>query len=459
MKTLSAVSLSLAIGLALGAPLSADEPVVSGENGIAAPRKTKNVLPVYPPEAQARGERGIVIVELVINTEGKVASARVVRSIPPFDEAALAAVRQWEYEVTRVNGKPVSVRHTVPITFALKIPEIASRQEGIPELRAGALPPIAPDARDTATATAELTLGSEGNVEELRIVDGPPAYADALARALRTWRFAPEPSEATVTFLVHAQFNPSAKSPAPRVAFRLDGLRRSESMAAANSSAAAPAPPPASAPQTAVPAPQPEPAPASAPAKPSPASPEPTAAAAAAALPVTAPRPPTGASYPAPSAAPATALTASTPSPTPAAAAAKVSPTVPPAAAAAPKAPPVEVLSVPPPAEPPENGLSAVRDVTLSPGVPDLTRGRRPVPPPLARMAQATGTIDVKFSVDAAGIAAVKGSTGPDVFKRAAEQAVSSWTFRRTRADRIFLLAEFKYTVDAASATVRPDTN
>ncbi len=112
---------------------------------------------------------------------------------------------------------------------------------------------------------------------------------------------------------------------------------------------------------------------------------------------------------------------------------------------------------MPPPAEPPENGLSAIRDVTLTPGVPDLTRGRRPVPPPFARMAQATGTVDVAFSVDAAGIASVKGSNGPDVFKRAAEQAVTSWTFRRTKAERIFLVAEFKYTADAASATVRPD--
>ena len=117
----------------------------------------------------------------------------------------------------------------------------------------------------------------------------------------------------------------------------------------------------------------------------------------------------------------------------------------------------METLSIAPPPEPPENGLSAIRDVTLNPGVPDLTRGRRPVPPPFARMAQATGAVDVMFSVDAAGIASVKGSNGPDVFKRAAEQAVTSWTFRRTRAERIFLVAEFKYTADAASATVRPD--
>jgi outer membrane biosynthesis protein TonB len=105
-----------------------------------------------------------------------------------------------------------------------------------------------------------------------------------------------------------------------------------------------------------------------------------------------------------------------------------------------------------------ENGLSAVQNVTLAPGVPDLSRGRKPVTPPLARMSQTTGTVEVVFSVDAAGITQVKGSNGPDVLKPAAEQAVGSWNFRRTRADRIFLVAEFKYAMETASASVRPDT-
>jgi TonB family protein len=493
MKTLSAVSMSLAIVLALGPASRADEPVVAGENGVTAPKKTKNVLPEYPPEAQARGQRGIVIVELVINPEGKVSSAQVIRSIPPFDEAALAAVRQWEYEVTKVNGKPVSVKLTVPITFAMKIPEIASRQEGIPELRAGAFPPVPPDARDVATATAEITLGAEGNVEELRIVEGPPAYADSLARALRTWRFAPEASDATVTFQVHAQFN-AAKGSGSKVEFRLDGLRRSESLATTDAGAGAPATPagsaappaatPANAPGTAAPTavaanptatpPAPTPptprtvvasptshspggagsaAPPSAPPPaPKPAAPMPTAPVAAAMPTVAPPAGPTPASYPAP--APGAVASGS---PTLAAPGRPVATVPGPQPATPPKVAAVEVISVAPPPEPPENGLSAIRDVTLTPGVPDLTRGRRPVPPPFARMAQATGTVDVAFSVDAAGIASVKGSNGPDVFKRAAEQAVSSWTFRRTRADRIFLMAEFKYTTDAASVTVRPD--
>jgi hypothetical protein len=114
------------------------------------------------------------------------------------------------------------------------------------------------------------------------------------------------------------------------------------------------------------------------------------------------------------------------------------------------------VITAPPPALPPENGISAIRDVTLEPGVPDLTRGRRPVPPPLARMTGTTGTVEVAFSVSAAGTTAVQGATGPDLLKPAAEQAVASWVFRRTRADRAYLVAVFAYTVDKGTVVVRP---
>jgi hypothetical protein len=74
----------------------------------------------------------------------------VVRSVPPFDEAATAAVRQWEYEVTRVDGKPVPVRLTVPITFALRLPPM-TRASGVPELRLGAAPRCRPSPGHAAT--------------------------------------------------------------------------------------------------------------------------------------------------------------------------------------------------------------------------------------------------------------------------------------------------------------------
>ena len=109
--------------LLLGAPALADEPKVAGTD-VPAPKRTKFVLPEYPAEAVARGLHGIVILEITIDEQGKVADARVVRSVPPFDEAAIAAVRQWEYEPTTVDAAPVRVRLAVPLTFALKQPEV-----------------------------------------------------------------------------------------------------------------------------------------------------------------------------------------------------------------------------------------------------------------------------------------------------------------------------------------------
>jgi len=102
-----------------------------------------------------------------------------------------------------------------------------------------------------------------------------------------------------------------------------------------------------------------------------------------------------------------------------------------------------------------EPGVSAVRDVALGTGVPDLTKGRRPVAPPLARMSGVSGTVQVQFAVDAAGGTSVQNVSGPDLLKEAARQAVVSWNFRRTSAERVYLVALFSYNGDRAQAEVK----
>jgi len=87
---------------------------------IAPPRRTKDVQPAYPAAAQAARIQGVVILEATIGTTGKVQDARVLRSIPMLDEAALDAVKQWEYTPTLLNGVPVPVIMTVTVNFALK---------------------------------------------------------------------------------------------------------------------------------------------------------------------------------------------------------------------------------------------------------------------------------------------------------------------------------------------------
>jgi TonB family protein len=87
---------------------------------IQEPRKIKDVNPVYPADALAARIQGVVILEAVIGPSGAVSDARVLRSIPALDQAAVNAVRQWVYTPTLVNGAPVSVLMTVTVNFSLR---------------------------------------------------------------------------------------------------------------------------------------------------------------------------------------------------------------------------------------------------------------------------------------------------------------------------------------------------
>jgi TonB family protein len=84
---------------------------------IKPPTKIKDVKPVYPAIAQSARVAGAVTIEATIGFDGKVVDAKVVHSIPLLDQAALDAVRQWEYSPTLLNGVPVSVLVTVTIKF------------------------------------------------------------------------------------------------------------------------------------------------------------------------------------------------------------------------------------------------------------------------------------------------------------------------------------------------------
>ena len=95
------------------------EPFRIGD-GIRAPAKVVDVAPVYPPEAQEARVQGVVILEVTLSRTGEVSDVEVVRSTPLLDEAAVAAVRQWRYEPTLVDGEPVSILMTVTMSFRLR---------------------------------------------------------------------------------------------------------------------------------------------------------------------------------------------------------------------------------------------------------------------------------------------------------------------------------------------------
>jgi TonB family protein len=97
---------------------SRDEPV-RAVGDIGPPRLIKMVEPVYPDEAKKAGIEGVVILEATADRYGRVKNARVLRSIPDLDQAAIDAVKQWVYEPMVIDGKPKGVIFTVTVVFKL----------------------------------------------------------------------------------------------------------------------------------------------------------------------------------------------------------------------------------------------------------------------------------------------------------------------------------------------------
>ena len=89
---------------------------------IREPRKLVDAAPLYPEIARAAHVEGLVILEATIDERGFVTEARVLRSVPLLDAAALAALKQWRYTPTLLNGTPVRVLMTVSFRFSLGDP-------------------------------------------------------------------------------------------------------------------------------------------------------------------------------------------------------------------------------------------------------------------------------------------------------------------------------------------------
>jgi TonB family protein len=87
---------------------------------VGPPAKTKDVKPVYPAIARTARVQGVVLIEATIGPNGSVQDAKVLRSIPLLDEAALDAVRQWQFTPTIVNGVAVPVIMTTSVSFSLQ---------------------------------------------------------------------------------------------------------------------------------------------------------------------------------------------------------------------------------------------------------------------------------------------------------------------------------------------------
>ena len=101
------------------APPPAPRAPVRVGGAITAPALLRRVAPVYPSIAVHAKVEGVVVLEAVVDREGRVEQVTVLRSITLLDGAATAAVRQWRYSPLLLNGEPERFVVTVTVSFNL----------------------------------------------------------------------------------------------------------------------------------------------------------------------------------------------------------------------------------------------------------------------------------------------------------------------------------------------------
>lgn len=93
-----------------------DSPVLDYDQ---PPRLLKQTRPVYPQEAFIKKVEGVVMLEIVIGVDGRVGRARVLRSIPQLDAAAIQTVHQWVFAPAIKGGRPVATLAQAPVSFRI----------------------------------------------------------------------------------------------------------------------------------------------------------------------------------------------------------------------------------------------------------------------------------------------------------------------------------------------------
>lgn len=88
--------------------------------GVEGGELETRVNAIYPPQARAMGQHGIVVLEALVGPDGSVKDVKVVSGPPMLRQAAMDAVRRWKYEPFRLNGKRIAAQTQVQVEFKLQ---------------------------------------------------------------------------------------------------------------------------------------------------------------------------------------------------------------------------------------------------------------------------------------------------------------------------------------------------
>ncbi|HVF41632.1 MAG TPA: energy transducer TonB [Pyrinomonadaceae bacterium] len=92
---------------------------VAVSTGVLVGKAVSKPAPAYPTLAKAAGVQGLVSVQVLIDEQGRVVSAKVTNGHPLLQQAAVQAVYKWKFAPTLLSGQPVKVTGVVSCNFTL----------------------------------------------------------------------------------------------------------------------------------------------------------------------------------------------------------------------------------------------------------------------------------------------------------------------------------------------------
>lgn len=103
-----------------GTPIPADLNPLRAGGDVVPPTLVQRVDPTWTPQAIAHGVSGTVVLDVIVDRDGRVRWADVVEPLPyGLDQAALDAVKQWQFRAGTQSGKPVDVIFRLNVRFRL----------------------------------------------------------------------------------------------------------------------------------------------------------------------------------------------------------------------------------------------------------------------------------------------------------------------------------------------------
>jgi TonB family protein len=187
---------------------------MTGGKGVS-PRVIFQQRPDYPFAMRASGMRGEVLVDFIVDIEGRVRNPYVIRSLnPAFDDSAIEAVRKWRFEPALVGARPVPTHMQVPIIFTLdgtfeggrdglevtRKPDLSKLPEELrydtPPKITGSARPVFPyallKARKEGRATVSYIIDERGRVAQAGVREATaPEFGQALLAAIEQFVYQP----------------------------------------------------------------------------------------------------------------------------------------------------------------------------------------------------------------------------------------------------------------------------